>query len=81
MKFLNKIVALMLLFVMPINASLVANGTEITQDNVNMHLYSVPVKSNECSKETITVYDFAGKYYLNLDTKIINIIIVLIIIL
>ena len=67
MKFLNKIVALMLLFVMPINASLVANGTEITQDNVNMHLYSVPVKSNECSKETITVYDFAGKYYLNLD--------------
>lgn len=52
---------------MLINSSIIANGKEITQDNVKMHLYSVPVKSNECSKKSITVYDFDGNFYLNLD--------------
>ena len=50
-----------------VNSCFVAYGAELVEGTQEVHLHSVPVESNEYLKEYVSVYEFNGKYYLNLE--------------
>ncbi len=67
MKFLNKLISFILCLVLIVNSSSVVYGAEVIDDSDGVHLYSVPVESNEYLKDSVTFYEFDGKYYLSLE--------------
>ena len=67
MKFLNKLISFILCLVLIVNSSSVVYGAEVIDDPDGVHLYSVPVESNEYLKDSVTFYEFNGKYYLSLE--------------
>ena len=67
MKFLNKLISFVLCLVLIINSSSVVYGAELIEDSNRVHLYSIPVESNDYLEEDVTFYEFNGKYYLNLE--------------
>ncbi len=67
MKFLNKLISFILCFVLIVNLSLVVYGAEVIDGSNGVHLYFVPVESNEYLKDFVTFYEFDGKYYLSLE--------------
>lgn len=67
MKFLNKLISFILCLVLIVNSSSVVYGAEVIDDFDGVHLYSVPVESNEYLKDSVTFYEFDGKYYLSLE--------------
>lgn len=67
MKFLNKLISFILCLVLIVNSSSIVYGAEVIDDPDGVHLYSVPVESNEYLKDSVTFYEFDGKYYLSLE--------------
>ena len=60
MKFLNKLISFILCLVLIVNSSSVVYGAEVIDDPDGVHLYSVPVESNEYLKDSVTFYEFNG---------------------
>ncbi len=68
MKSLNKLISFALCLALIINSPLIVYGAAVIDDSNDIHLYSVPVESNEYSKDTVTFYEFDGKYFLDLES-------------
>lgn len=67
MKFLNKLISFILCLVLIINSSSIAYGAEVIDGSNDVLLYSVPVESNEYLEDSVTFYEFDGKYFLSLE--------------
>lgn len=67
MKYLNKVVAIILCVALFFNFSTVAYSAESIDNSADIKSYVVPVISNEYQNQYVTFYEYNGKYYLDLN--------------
>ena len=65
MKYLNRIVSLFLCCTILFNSVKIVDAAVPSINTDDIQIYSVPVRSNECSDlENVTFYGYDEKYYL-----------------